>query len=119
MNHNQKIGAFGEQLAAQFLIKRGYKILNRNLKTSFKELDIVAFLDGLLVFVEVKTRTNNKLGLAEDMLSSKKIYNFKQAVNIYLNTKKTRHNNIRFDFIAVDLNIVSKIAKIKHFKDMV
>ena len=51
MFHNQKIGQIGEDLAVKFLKKRGYKILERNLKTSYKEVDIIAKLKGKIIFI--------------------------------------------------------------------
>lgn len=119
MNHNQTIGQLGERLAADFLARRGYRILDRNVKTSFKELDLVATKDGTLVFVEVKTRTNFSFGGAEAAMTKKKIINLKQAALRYLNAKKIRYNNLRFDFLAVDYNQSSKIANIKHYIDII
>ncbi len=54
-NHLYK-GTFGEDKACKYLKKQGYKILERNFKTSFAEIDIIAEKDGVYVFVEVKTR---------------------------------------------------------------
>jgi putative endonuclease len=119
MNHNQQIGQFGERLAADFLVRRGYKILDRNVKTSFKELDLIALKDGTLVFVEVKTRTNFNFGGAEAAMTKKKIINLKQAALRYLNIKKNKYKYLRFDFLAVDYNQSSKIAKIKHYIDII
>lgn len=119
MNHNQKVGKFGEDLAKNYLIKHGYKIIDRNIQIRYKELDIIAKLKNLLVFVEVKTRTSNKYGLADESITRKKIKNLKYAIKKYLNYTKTDYNDIRADLIAVDINKDKKIAKIKHYKDII
>jgi putative endonuclease len=119
MNQKQTIGRFGEDLACDFLIKRGYTLIARNVKTSYKEIDIIATYKNLTVFVEVKTRSNPRLGLAEDALSRVKIRNFKQAVMFYCNKKFIDYNMIRLDFVAIDVNRPNKTAKIKHFKNVV
>ncbi len=110
---------FGEGLACDFLVKNGYVIFARNVKTGYKEIDIIATNKELTVFVEVKTRCNPKLGLAEDALSRIKIRNFKQAVMYFCNKKQIDFNTIRLDFVAIDVDRLAKKAKIKHFKDMV
>jgi putative endonuclease len=119
MNQKQTIGVFGESLACDFLVKRGYVIYARNVKTSYKEIDIISISKNLTVFVEVKTRSNPRLGLAEDALSREKIRNYKQAVMYYCNKKRIDFNRIRLDFIAIDIDRLKKTAKIKHFKDVV
>lgn len=119
MNHNQQIGQLGERLAEGFLARRGYRILDRNVKTSFKELDLIATMDGVLVFVEVKTRTNFSFGGAEVAMTKKKIINLKQAALLYLNRNKIYYKALRFDFLAVDYNLVTKTANIKHYPDII
>ena len=55
MNYNQKVGQFGEDLAVKYLLKNKYKIIDRNVKISYKELDIIAKIKDKIIFVEVKT----------------------------------------------------------------
>ena len=75
--YNKIIGNYGEQLACNYLSEKGYKIIGRNVQTNHKEIDIISTLNELLVFTEVKTRTSNILGNAEDMLSGNKLKNLK------------------------------------------
>lgn len=117
--YNKRIGDYGEQLAAKYLTKKGYKIINKNLKLSYKEIDIIANFKGKIVFIEVKTRTSELLGKAEDSMSAKKLHHLKKAISMYVgNNKNIDPNNIRLDLVCVDINISSKIAKIKHFEDL-
>lgn len=117
--HNKKVGEFGEELAISFLKKRGYIIIDKNVKLSYKELDVVAKIKQKIVFIEVKTRTNNTLGTAENAMSAKKLHHLKKAVSMYVNNQKNiDQNNIRLDLICIDINKDDKIANIKHFKDI-
>ena len=65
-------GAWGEELAAQFLMRKGYKILARNFRIRQGELDIVASKGKYLAFVEVKTRKNDRFGAACEFITPAK-----------------------------------------------
>ena len=119
MRHNQIIGQLGERLAEDFLVRNGFLVLDRNIKTSFKELDLIVIKAGILVFVEVKTRTNFRFGAADETMTRKKIHNLKQAAMLYLNRNKINYNTFRFDFLAVDYNQATKTADIKHYQDII
>lgn len=73
MNHNQIIGQWGEQAAVQYLERKGYSLLGRNFRTPYGEIDIIAAHLGVVIFVEVKTRTSRSFGLPESGLTSKKL----------------------------------------------
>ncbi|KKQ62221.1 MAG: TIGR00252 family protein [Parcubacteria group bacterium GW2011_GWE2_38_18] len=119
MNHNKAIGAFGEKIAKDFLLKRGYEIISNNIKASFKEIDLIVKKENILVFVEVKTRASVFLGTAAEMMSTRKLNNIKIGASLYLNNQKNNYQDLRFDFIAVDIDKGQKTAKIKHFKDII
>ena len=70
--HNQKIGKWGEQVAAEHLVSRGCEIVGCNVRTPYGEIDIVAKQGDTTLFVEVKTRTSNKMGLPEEAITAKK-----------------------------------------------
>lgn len=119
MNHNKEVGARGEQLAREYLERLGYKIVEKNLKTSYKEIDLIARKKDLLIFVEVKTRTSRIFGGAEDAMTARKIRNLKQAAGRYLATQKEFFKNIRFDFIAVDIDSYKKTSNISYYQDII
>lgn len=118
MNHNQKVGQFGEGLARDYLVRHGYKIIGENIKVSYKEIDIIAKKQNLIVFIEVKTRTSDKFGFADEAISSKKIKHLKRAIGAYLKSHNSGFQDIRLDLIAIDIDKDKKIAKIKHYKDI-
>ena len=119
MAHNQRIGQFGERLAKNFLIKRGYKIMDANVKLSYQELDLVAGKNGLTVFVEVKTRISQFYGPAENAFQFSKLERFRRGIEMYMANKNLAAEDIRADLITVDIDHLAKIAKIKHYEDVI
>ena len=118
MKNNQKIGSLGENIAKKFLEDKGYKIIDMNVKMSYKELDLIAKHKGKIIFVEVKTRTSSFLGSADGAMSSKKIKNLKKAMGMYVSYKQLDPENVRLDLIAIDMNFGEKNTNIKHYEDI-
>lgn len=119
MNHNQKIGKFGETLAKNYLIRHGYKIIESNVKLSYQEIDIVAGKNNLTVFVEVKTRISQVYGLAEGAFAFSKAERFRRGIEMFMKNNKINADNIRADLVTVDIDCLKKTAKIKHFQDII
>ena len=97
--HNE-LGKQGEEIAAQYLIEKGYEIVERNWRNSHKEIDIIA-KDGVeLVIVEVKTRQSDDFGEPDIAVTRQKQSRLIYAANAYL----FRHNldiDTRFDIISI------------------
>jgi len=72
MKHNQRIGKWGEEVASEHLMEKGCEILGRNVRTPYGEIDIVAKQGAITIFVEVKTRTSDKMGLPEESITARK-----------------------------------------------
>ncbi|MEB2334250.1 MAG: YraN family protein [Anaerolineaceae bacterium] len=72
MNHNQRVGKWGEEIAAEYLTARGCEIVARNVRTPYGEIDIIAKQGEVVIFVEVKTRTSDKMGLPEEAITPRK-----------------------------------------------
>ena len=119
MSYAQKVGHFGEKLAQDYLKRKGYKIVDINIKTGYKEIDIVAHKKELLVFVEVKTRTSKSFGEADEGIGYYKLKNLKKAIAYYLSHSGGYNQNFRLDLIAIDLNRRTKIAHLKHYKEII
>lgn len=117
-NHNNIIGLYGEDLAVSFLLENSYKIIDRNVKVSYREIDIIAKIRDITVFVEVKTRTSNIFGGAVEAISTKKIRLLKKAITNYSVKNLINLSNIRLDFIAVDIDKNTKKVVMKHFVDI-
>ena len=103
MNYKQKIGEFGEDLACDYLKRKGYDIVDRNVKNSYQEIDIVAKKDDIFVFVEVKTRTSDTMGEADEQINNKKLENLNNAIINYLDIHSLDEIEPRLDLIAIDI----------------
>lgn len=112
--HNE-LGMEGELQAAKYLLANNYEILETNWQFSHAEIDIIARKNGVLVFVEVKTRRNKAWGNPEDFVSRRKLQLFMDAAYSYM--EKVDHDwEIRFDVIAI-LIPKKKELILDHFKD--
>lgn len=98
-DHNE-LGARGEDEAVNFLIKKGYKIKERNWRFAKAEIDIIAENDTWLVMVEVKTRSNDSFGNPEEFVSRAKQKHLIRAANRYLELFPTEKDT-RFDIISI------------------
>ena len=95
------IGNLGEDAACAYLIKQGYRIVERNYKCKIAEIDIVAYDSrGVLCFCEVKTRRNSNFGYAYEAVNSAKIHQLKKGAQSYVYMKKLGCP-MRFDVIEV------------------
>ncbi len=102
MKENLKgLGAAGEQLAAEFLKEKGYRIRERNFRVSMGELDIIAEKDGRIIFVEVKTRRNLNCGTPAESVSYYKQKKIIQVAQIFLRQRRLEGCSCRFDVIEV------------------
>ncbi len=105
-----ELGRIGENLAAQYLEKQGFLILERNYRFGKAEVDIIALKDKLLVFVEVKMRKNANFGHPETTLSERKIELIHEAASNYTQNLAIT-TKIRFDIIAITGEVI------EHFED--
>jgi putative endonuclease len=95
------VGRWGESLAAAFLSERGFEVLERNARTPYGELDLVARTAGVIVFVEVKTRTSTAYGWPEESISAEKRQHLQQAAASYLQEHPELEGDWRIDVIAI------------------
>ena len=100
------VGKIGEDAAAQFLKKKGMRILKRNYRTPFGEIDIIARKRSVLHFVEVKTRRNEKYGKPFEAVNERKLAHIRKSAEYYLQKECAENEN--FDF---EIDIVSILMK--------
>lgn len=112
-SHNE-LGKQGEQLAIDFLVARGYTIVERNYRYLKAEVDIIATKEDLLIAVEVKTRSSDYFGNPQDFIKSKKIKLLVTAIDHYVN-QRDLDVAVRFDIIAITTN--EKPYKLEHIED--
>ena len=102
---SQKIttGNEGEKIAAAYLKKNGYEIIEINFRCPIGEIDIVAKEENDLVFVEVKTRKSIELGYPEQAVGMRKQKKMSQLALWYMQKRKIADTNARFDVVAITL----------------
>ena len=99
MKHNQRIGKWGEEIAADYLTQKGYEIVARNARNPYGEIDIVAKQNDTIIFVEVKTRTSNTMGLPEASITPRKRQHMIACAEHYAAAHETNHWQI--DVISI------------------
>lgn len=128
MNKNRKnIGELGENIACEYLVKNGWKMLARNYREKFDEIDIIARSnDGILVFCEVKTLLRSDVVISgslmpEDNLTSQKLHKISRACQIFVGKHPELVDSIkgwRIDLLAIDLAHDGKIKDIRHYENI-
>ncbi|HEX7365959.1 MAG TPA: YraN family protein [Pelobium sp.] len=113
--HNDD-GKHAEQLAKEFLAAKGYQILEENWRYSRAEVDLIALINNIVVFVEVKARSGTGFGLPEDFVDEKKQKLLSKAANEYVFLKE-HQGEIRFDVVAVLFKKGFESYDIKHIED--
>lgn len=112
---NISIGKNGEEIAKNYLIKNGYKIIDTNVRFSrFCEIDIIALEKNTLVFVEVKTRTTEVCGHPLEAITKSKYQHIKQGLFMYLQ-EHPEYKKFRIDAISV---LFKPEVKIEHLKNV-
>lgn len=100
-NDHLRLGRKGENLAASFLKKKGYRILATNFQVKQGEVDIIAQHRGDLVFVEVKTRSTDAFGHPAEAVTVKKQQQIIRAAMVYLSQQNLFDASARFDVVSV------------------
>ena len=119
----RKFGDFGEKIACYFLENKGYLILETNYQKRIGEIDIIAKLNDMLHFIEIKTRTNfsnNKFGAPQESVNYHKQKRLIKTALFYLLENKYSDNaNWQIDVIAITIDKNKNTAKINHIKNAV
>ena len=115
MAEHNELGRLGELLAKEYLEQRGYVILEKNWVYGRAEIDLIAFYEQQLIFVEVKTRRSIDHGEPEDFVNWKKEKQMEFASGVYID-KRNHQGEIRFDIIAIVFEN-KDLYKINHIED--
>ena len=103
MTHERRaLGAAGETAACDYLVRHGYRILERNARAGGVELDIVAERRGVLVFVEVKTRRSARHGGGEEAVDARKQARIVRGASAWLHDRRPRTRRLRFDVVTCE-----------------
>ena len=112
-----RLGRWGENLAANFLTSRGYRISGRNFYTAYGEIDLIAERGDEILFVEVKTRSGSDFGYPEEAVNYFKVRHLIKVINIFFDRKRL-NKFWRLDAISVEVDKARLKAKISWFKNV-
>lgn len=112
--HNNQFGKLGEDIASDYLNKKGYKLLHRNYRFGKTEIDLICETPEEVVFVEVKTRTSDQMAYPERAVGKAKQKNIRFAATNFLEEYEI-FKPARFDIVAVIKN--EKKFEIEHIED--
>lgn len=112
---NQDVKVLGEDAAAEFLVRNGMRVLDRNWRARFGEIDIVAMDGDTLVFVEVKARTREGAIAPFEAVDHKKQSRLRRLAEAYMAYRRPQFSSCRFDVVSVIANVPE--PKLRHIPD--
>ena len=102
---NKTIGKYGEEIAKNFLIKNGFKILEQNYRYSkIAEIDIIALKNKVVHFVEVKTRTQDVFRKPLEAITKTKLKQIYTCAMFYISNSKGKYKKYQLDGIGIELD---------------
>lgn len=121
--YRQKLGRWGETEGANYLVRQGYQVLERNVRTPYGEIDLVACQDTkegpVVVFVEVKTRTGDDFGYPEEAVTALKRSHLLSAAQDYIFSHPDLSDQWRIDVLAIRRDPTGGEPEILHFQNAV
>ena len=117
--HRQSLGHLGESIAAVYLEKQGYSIIERNCHTPYGEIDLITQREGVIVFVEVKTRSTRSFGPPEISITPHKQDHMRSAAAYYMQQHPELAADWRIDAIAIQMQGDQKQPLIDHFENVI
>ncbi len=118
-NYNK--GKNGEEKALEFLLKKGFELVEMNYENKIGEIDLIMVDNDWLVFVEVKLKVGDKFGTPEEMINKKKLSQIKRVAESYLVLEKKkikRFEKFRIDAVCMVTDENKEILRINHYENI-
>ena len=118
-NYNK--GKGGENMALNFLLKKGFQLIEMNYKNKIGEIDLIMIDKDWAVFVEVKLKVGDKFGSPEEMIDKRKLYQIKKMAESYLileNLISKNFKKYRVDAVCIVLNEDRTTKRIIHYENL-
>ena len=117
--YNQNLGKLGEKLASEFLLKKGYQILETNYRRREGEIDIIAQRQDWLTFVEVRARRGEEFGSLEESVTETKQERLEALAQGYIQSHENLPPQWRIDVVAIELDDKGYISRIELIENAV
>lgn len=122
---HSEVGKAGESIAKEYLKKKGYKIIDENHRTKYYEIDIIAWapksglfdFDRELVFVEVRSKTNENHGRPEETIDFRKMQKLVKSTEAYIGIHRF-DGRARIDAICVVFNDFGELERLSHYDNI-
>jgi len=111
--NNREVGSKGEAEVVEYLKKKGYLVIEKNYRTKYFEIDIIAKTGNTICFIEVKSRKTSKYGLPREAVTKKKQNQIIKGAMTYIKYKRFKTFSYRFDVVEVFLSE----GKINHIEN--
>jgi putative endonuclease len=115
---NQFTGSLGEKIATQHLFEKGFRIINRNVRSRLGEIDIIAMYDTTIHFIEVKTRFGDSHGKPYEAINYYKLNHMKKTAQLYVLQNKFGRHKLSLDVVSIILNPDRSVKDIKFFENI-
>lgn len=116
-NTRQKIGKMGETLTEKYLTERGYTVLGRNVHTLYGEIDLIARLDDIVVFMEVKTCRHRAFGLPEISVNLRKLNHMRHSAEAFMQAHPESGSHWQVEVIAIQISTAAD-PELVHFENV-
>ena len=111
------IGRIGESIAAEYLHKKRYHIIECNYRTRYAEIDLIVRKKNLLVFIEVKTRVGERFGSPEEAIRRDKLYRLVKNAQAYI-ARRGYTKEYRIDAVCIVLDKNNCLKRIGHYENI-
>ncbi len=118
---NYKKGKEGEEIAREYLLKKGFDLIESNYSNDLGEIDLVMSDKEWLVFVEVKLKIGDKFGTPEEMIGKGKLSQIKRVAELYLQSESSttkKFKKFRIDAVCIVENLDKTISRVNHYENI-
>lgn len=117
-NRKMALGQWGEEQAENYLLAKGYELVEKNVRTPYGEIDLVVRKGERLYFVEVKTRTSNIFGNPEEAITDEKFGHMVESAESYLQETLKIETECQIDVVAIQTSADRIKVEITHFENV-
>jgi putative endonuclease len=102
-NQKQVLGGEGERIAEMYLTKKGYRVVERNYRCPVGEMDLIVLDRRVIVFVEVKTRSDHRFGIPLEAVRTRKQQKLVKTAQFFLAQHRLHNRDARFDVVGISV----------------
>jgi putative endonuclease len=120
-NQNYNKGKSGEEMAKEFLMKKGFSLIEQNYENRIGEIDLIMSYRDWLVFVEVKLKVGDRFGIPEEMIGKRKLSQIKKVAESFLFFEKNKikkFEKFRIDAVCLVVDEENGILKLNHYENI-